>query len=482
MKEFSLDFSRSRLVLVVFAMGVAVHFSGCTSGSEQNDVEAIQDVEGSETESQAAAGDDGTTPTDAPAGDDALLSESFPEDALGSSAATDGAETPSDPAATVDDLSLDPGADTALLDAPAADASSTEPALDLPPAMAEETPPTPTIDESSMAPAEDLSQIASTEVPSEPAPEEPAPAKPNIPLQKIASAPWQYKGKWVNGVYFARPGDSLSSISQLVYGESRVSELKKINPTYSGRGPKPGEKVYYVSSKRPDDSSKVMTWHEESGQAPQIYVAKAGDNIRTVSKDLLGYDGAWKEVWSSNLMVESKGKLDEGTELHYWPTVAAAPPAPTPDMSQQASAEQLPPPAPDMAMPPPPAPDANALPPPPAPDMAASGELPPPDMGSSELPPPPPPMEDPMQQQANNDLPPPPPPMDMAPPPPPPPVDVAESSEPAAATPGAMDEDTMMALGTAAIAAAGIAGLMVVRRRRKQRELESQFGDSTHVG
>ena len=45
-----------------------------------------------------------------------------------------------------------------------------------------------------------------------------------------------------------------------------------------------------------------------------------------------------------------------------------------------------------------------------------------------------------------------------------------------------MDEDQMMALGVVAVAAAGIAALLVARKRRKQKDMEQQIGESTQVG
>lgn len=429
MKKSIFGFGGARLLLALAAFGMVFQLTGCTSGGEQNDVEAVQDVEGLDT---AASIDGG--------GDDALLSDSLPEDALGSDVAA--APSALDEATT----------DTSM--------ATTEP----PSMVADEMPPTDTAMDSTSV-EEPMNEISSTETPvEEPAPE-PAPPKVNIPLQKVAATPWKSGGRWVNAVYFARPGDTLSGISQTIYGEDHSEELQKINPTYKSREPRPGDKVYYSSMKRPDDGTQVLTWHEENSQTPQIYVARSGDNIRTLSKELLGYDGAWKEVWSSNAAVESKGNLEEGTELRYWASAASAA-APSEQIASGNMEDNLPPPPAE------PMPEAPPMEMPPAPDIMADAPPPlPEDMNA--MPPPPEP------SQAMNELPPPPPPMEMAPPPPPPPMDQNHS---VAGESGAMDEDTMMALGTVAIAAAAIAGLLVVRRRRKQKELENQFGDSTHVG
>ena len=50
--------------------------------------------------------------------------------------------------------------------------------------------------------------------------------KVSVPLQKMATAPWQVGKTWFNTVYFARPGDSLSSISTKIYGDERIKKRK----------------------------------------------------------------------------------------------------------------------------------------------------------------------------------------------------------------------------------------------------------------
>jgi hypothetical protein len=284
-------------------------------------------------------------------------------------------------------------------------------------------------------------------------------------LQKMASQPWKVGKKWVNAVYFARPGDSLESISQNIYGDDRTKELKKINPTYASRDVKPGDKVYYSSVVRPDDTNQVMTFFEEKNIPAKTYVSKPGDNIRKVSQELLGYPEAWKEVWAYN-NVESKQDIGEGVELRYWEAQAhmGAPSAPLADQAPATPTEQTPPPPMDnMAQNTPP--PSNDLPPPP--DMGGQATA------SNDLPPPPPPM----------DPPPPPPSMDMAPPPPPPPVANAAPpvEDPSAAAAGTESTDSTLAMGAVAVAVLGAVALIMVRRKRKQREMDQALGE-THVG
>ncbi len=142
--------------------------------------------------------------------------------------------------------------------------------------------------------------------------------KPNIPLQKIKDAPYTQSGVLLNTVYIGRPGDTVSSVSMKVFGADRSADLKAANSFLKRREVKVGDKIYYNSPKRPQDGERMLTYYEDNGIPAQSYVSKAGDNIRTVSATLLGDKDSWKEVWATNLAVESKGDLPEGTELRYW--------------------------------------------------------------------------------------------------------------------------------------------------------------------
>jgi hypothetical protein len=235
-------------------------------------------------------------------------------------------------------------------------------------------------------PAEPAMEMASNDVPppssdetQEAVPEEP-PA-PKASLKKIKDAPFTSNGRILNTVYVARKGDTLKSVSQKLFGTNKSKELKADN-TFLSRGVKPGDKIYYNSPRRPDDSSTMMTYFEDKGIPAQSYTAQEGDNLRTVSNNLLGFSEAWKELWVTNPLLDSKGDLVAGTELRYWPKGAdaemAAPPAELPPMAQ--APQEMPPPA--LEVPPPPPMETAQLPPPP-PEMPAAGTM--------DLPPPPPP-------------------------------------------------------------------------------------------
>lgn len=215
-----------------------------------------------------------------------------------------------------------------------------------------------------------------------------------VPVKKIADTPFNKNGILVNTVYIARPGDDLNSISQKIFGADHTDQLLQANPNLA-KGVKVGDKVYYNSPRRPGDSQRMLTYYEDAGLPAQTYVAQDGENIRVISKSLLGNENSWKEVWATNMAVESKDELAAGTELRYWPDgavaapVMAAAPTPAPEPAPMPEAPQMPEPAPadqmaaandPMGMPQ----DDFALPD----DMAGSAAG---TMANVEPPPPPPP-------------------------------------------------------------------------------------------
>ncbi len=444
---------RLMILLAISSLSLG-SLNGCTSKESKDDAEVATDAPAAD----AGPTGDGLEALDGKAGPPAAgTAEALPEDSL-DGALSDTSPAPEAPAPTT------PGADLS--------AQTSEPALDLPADPAAE----PSMDAPSQsegiadieAPAKKesktISEPSSTDTP-------PAPTA-SASLQKVPEKPWTQGGILLNTVYFARPGDTVSSVSQMIYGADKTAELKKANPKLKHRDPKPSEKIFYNSPQRVADSEKMLNYYEDNGVQAQTYVAQEGDTIQKVGKTLLGYDQAWKEIWPVN-SVESKGQLTAGTELRYWKAAKLAPAAaPAPEIP--VVKEELPPPPGDMAanqLPPPPdmaaGAEANAMPPPPG-DMAANQPPPPPDMAAA--PPPPPPAMD--QANAMNDLP--------APPPPPPPVEKKAPPAGAKAVDG-MDEETMIALGGIAVAALGLTFIMVVKRKRRQRELEAAFNE-TQVG
>lgn len=222
-------------------------------------------------------------------------------------------------------------------------------------------------------------------------------AKTWVPVKKVASTPFNKGGQLLNTVYIVRPGDTLESVSQKIFGADKSSDILAANPHLS-RSFTTGDKLYYNSPNRSGDSAQMLTYYEDVGMQPQTYVSQDGENIRTLGKTLLGDSASWKELWATNASIDSKDELPAGTEIRYFPEGGA--PA-MPPVAQNTMPPVEPPPVEQPAV--------NDIPPPPPPsDMAGAGTM--------EPPPPPPPVEPP----------PPPPPVAMEPPPPPPEAKVAK--------------------------------------------------------
>lgn len=160
------------------------------------------------------------------------------------------------------------------------------------------------------------------------------------PVKKMKEAPFYRGNQLANTLYVVREGDTMRSISQKIYGMDKSSDLLAINTTLS-RGIKVGDKVYYNSPRRINDESRMITFYEDVGMAPEFYVTSSGENIRSASKKLLGHSGSWKEVWATNPDIESKWDVAQGTTLKYWAdasnisTVASAPQPPQESMAER---------------------------------------------------------------------------------------------------------------------------------------------------
>lgn len=283
-----------------------------------------------------------------------------------------------------------------------------------------------------------------------------------VPVRKMKRTPYNAGGVLLNRLYVARAGDSMSSVSQKIYGDSgREKDLLAWNSHFQGKDLKVGDKVYYNSPKNPSDSSQILMYYEDVGLQPQYYTSKSGDSIRKVSQNLLGHPNSWMEIWATN-EVESKWQMPDGTSLRYWPDGSSAP-APTP--VQQAQVQEEPPPVVEEA----PAPEQQSVTTAETDAMEAPAEETPPtenmpegegDMGAAA-------------QVAQNE--PPPPPADMSPPPPPAPVDNMAATDTAgeedaglAGLLGGQDDTTMIAaLGGLLLVAAFILLIFLKRGRKK---------------
>jgi hypothetical protein len=434
-----------KIILLLAIIPALVTTISCTSAETAEDgTEVVEEgdvalTEGTENLEQVEGVDDATAAADQAANDSATLS-----DTLGESAPPTAEEAPAPP------TDSEPPPNDLVAEAPLTDT----PPADAPPLIAD----TPPADSFSAVDPGSPATDAPPELtpPSEPAPEVAAapsfdePPKPKASLKKVESTPFERGGQLLNAVYVARPSDSYKSISKMIYGsEDRWRDIKKANPSISK--PKPGNKIYYNSPVRADDRTKILTYYEDLGMVPEVYVSKDGDNIRNISKDLLGYDNAWQEIWATN-MVESKGKIPAGTELRYW----KAAPAQATEIAQNSM-----PADPSMGT---------------AAGMTGANSMPPPPPPMPEMPPPPPPMEASAPPPPPIDLPPPPPPAEALNPPPPPPM--AKKTK---KTEGMGMGDDLVYLGAAGGIALFAVGILMYRKRKQQREMSQAFSD-TQVG
>jgi hypothetical protein len=515
---------KNTLVLLLAAV-LIVFNNGCTSSETPEDQQQVEnaDIEKIET---IDGGEEANKPAEKPAEEaqaekkDATADEASLEASLNEPAPSDaGAAKPDEMTTTTTATESKPEATTTTT-------TASEPA---PPPVADPTS-TPTVDEKSLNASADApppvsdSQLApdpalSASAPTEPAPTpavteapttdnttaissaiEPTPSAPkhaSSPMKKISAVtPYQAKsGGWVNTVYIARPGEKLADISMKIFGADKTKDLKGIaeNSYLKSRSVKAGDKIYYVSPNRPDDSSRTILYYEDMGMIPETYVAKKGESLRKVSKQLLGYDNAWKEMWASN-GVESKTTLKDGETLRYWKpgaeTMVATPPMSPPVAGGAAVTTEPPvatattaPPA-TTEMPPPPPADTTAaagtagqpsLPPPPT-DANATLPPPPADAAAATAAPPPPPAD----ETAGASVPPPPPAVEEAPP-----ADAGDAGAAKVATGKkkldqeaeaeegeGLNSDTLMSMGALGVLL-GLLAFVIIRKRKQKSQMNN---------
>ena len=502
--------TRKAFVIALMTVAMSAHMTACSSSGSKDDSSVAQSND--ETFAEEGEGDFADTASkdkstgssdqaakDAPpadsgadlsieGGDQAVANkEASPPDAATAEAPPADGAPPAEVAKNdkpADELSLDdPGA---LPEDAAAPAATAENITDNPAApsdagvfeapkkeeaVADNTPP-PDVAPESSAPVVDPAPTTST----------PRASGPVVyaPLLKVKGAPFTAPGgATMNRVYIARPKDTNKSIAQKIYNDSKRSkDLVKWNPVLK-RGARAGDKVYYSSAANPSDS-RMMNFYEEAGVPAQTYVTKDGDNLRTISKSLLGFKDAWKEIWVTNASVDSKGKVPAGLSLTYWPESGTAAPVQamaqnsTPPTDSSGLPTSLPDAAPQVPQPPPNSAAMGKVAPPPADPFNA----PPPAQAASQAPPSgpdplaPPPPSDAMNAtppaQAANDP--------MAPPPAAPTVAAKPPKKPVAAAAPAeesgMDPDTTLALGVGGILILAAAILFVVIRKNRAKRMD----------
>lgn len=453
---------KKNVLVLLIAASLFAFNSGCTSKESTGDEQAVENADIEKIES--IDGDVAPAETTETI-DDSSLEASLNDPATETTADVPTIETTTDPstASVVDETNLNATTDVppTVTDAQLAPDPSLEASTPPPETTLTETP----ITETPVA-------ETVTETPSEPEVQPTPVAKPvssGPTLKKVSAvAPYQSKnGGWVNTVYIVHPDEKLEDISQKIFGSDKTDDLKAVseNKYLKSRSVKAGDKIYYVSPNRPDDSTRTITYFEDMGMVPETYVAKKGESLKKVAKNLLGYDNAWREIWSTNA-IESKTTLKDGDTIRFWKAGAemmtATVPSPPPSAYGATVTTESPtatatttPPAADYAatqptLPPPPADSNESLPPPPTEDASASLPPPPP---SDEPPPPPPPVEEAVETAATTDDDKPSKKIDLD----------AEAEE----EEGEVNSDTLMSLGALGVLIALLA--FVIIRKRKQK-------------
>ena len=146
----------------------------------------------------------------------------------------------------------------------------------------------------------------------------PAPVKKWISYRKIKNQPYRKAGFLVNTVYIARSGDDIQSVSNKIFGSDQTNQLYVINPRLKAREVKVGDKIYYQSPRRSEDSSQLLFYFEDQGIEPVYHQVQRGENIRTVASRLLGHANSWKEIWATNPELVSKLKVNQARTIKYW--------------------------------------------------------------------------------------------------------------------------------------------------------------------
>ena len=332
-----------RLLMSLLTIGMASHLTGCAmGGSSDESTAASEETFAEESSGDFAEGEEGAEASEG--GDVAEGEEAAPaegeEAAEGDVAAGEEAPADGDDMA-LEDETKDAGAgDVAANDA--GDDLDDELSLDdeegLPSDIASNDKPadsSPILDEPAAAPTDapvfaEAPTEGTTDAPSDTMAAAPSEQTAWVPVKKMKTAAFMVGDTNLNRVYVARAGDTRPAIAQKIYGDKgRSKDLLKWN-SFLARGVKTGDKIYYSSPTNPTDGN-MMTYYEDVGVPAQNYVSREGDNIREVSKTLLGSGESWKEVWATNMDVESKGDIPAGLNIRYWPDGSA----PAQTMAQQ---------------------------------------------------------------------------------------------------------------------------------------------------
>lgn len=139
-----------------------------------------------------------------------------------------------------------------------------------------------------------------------------------IPVKKMRDEPYEQDGILLNALYIVREGDNFKTIGEKIYGKGSINNLSKLNPYLNPNRLKVGEKVYYNSPNRPTDANTMLFYYDDIGRKAQYRQVEMGENIRTVSQQLLGHPRSWMEIWATNPEIVSKAEVDRAYRVRYF--------------------------------------------------------------------------------------------------------------------------------------------------------------------
>lgn len=159
-----------------------------------------------------------------------------------------------------------------------------------------------------------------------------------VPVTKIRKEPYIINGRTMNTVYIAREGDDPGTISEKIFERNNLPILLQDNPSLK-EGVSIGDKIYYNSPKRPNDTKEMLTYYEDKKIPAQYYITKKDDNIQKIGREVLGHDEAWKEIWATNEILQTQALLPAGLRIRYWSgSESVTPPLEMPMMAQEGTA------------------------------------------------------------------------------------------------------------------------------------------------
>lgn len=138
-----------------------------------------------------------------------------------------------------------------------------------------------------------------------------------VPVAKMKMDAFYRNGRLLNTVYIVRPDEDLVEISNKIFKADYRRELTADNPEIR-KGVSAGDKIYYTSPKRPNDTKQILTYYEDTQVPPSYYTTKKGDDIIRIGKRLLGYEEGWREIYATNEGVKTQASLPPGLKLRYW--------------------------------------------------------------------------------------------------------------------------------------------------------------------